>query len=100
MWFTIEKYSLNLDKVTAVVLQEDKEAIHVSMDNNQSYLLNITGDITAAEVYESITSLLEARSERNDRLMSNGFELSKMTLSELKSITKELKMISQNLRRL
>ena len=44
MWFTIEKYSLNLDKVTAVVLQEDKEAIHVSMDNNQSYLLNIAGE--------------------------------------------------------
>ena len=55
--------------------------------------------MTAAEVYELITSLLEARSKRNDRLMSNGFELSKMTLSELKSITQELKMISQNLRR-
>ena len=52
MWFTIGIYSLNLDKVTAVVLQEDKEALHVSMDNNQSYLVNITGDMTAAEVYE------------------------------------------------
>ena len=74
--------------------------ILILMKNNQKIFINCAGNIKPAEVYKSITDLLRATRERDERIMVNGFELSNMMLSELKSISNELKLISQNLRRL
>ena len=70
------------------------------MDNNDRHVLLSEGNVTPSIAYESITGLLESIREADDRIMDNGFELTKRALSELKLISKELKLISQNLRRL
>ena len=102
MWFRTGHTSFDTKEISSVVMQVDdgEEKVVIFMKNNQQITVQPEGSVTPAIAYEKITSLLESEDERDERIMVNGFELTKMILSELKSITQELKLISQNLRRL
>ena len=94
MWFKSGNTSLDLNEVSSVVLlQEEKERVVIIMKNNREITIQTEGNVTPAIAYKSITDLLQETRKRDERIMVNTFEL-------LKSIRSELKLISQNLRRL
>ena len=93
MWLNAGNNSFDMKEVSAVMLQEDDGKIVMIMKNGQQFTINITGDGTPSETYDSITHLLKEMRESEERDIDNSFEL-------LKRILSELNLISQNLRRL
>lgn len=95
MWFNLDNVDFDLREVSSVHLLEKNggKQLVIVMKNQKEIKGNITNDNTSDSVYDSITSLLHALRERDMRTEKNTFELRSRILSELK-------LISQNLRRL
>ena len=99
MWSKIGDTSLDISDVSNVTLQREYKRIIVTMKGGQQLVFS-PGEISTAEsLFESITSLLEEMTERNDKRVEDEFELFKRTLNELESISQYLKLISESLRR-
>ena len=95
MWQIFENLSFDLREVSFVQLlvENGTEKVVITMKNNQQINTNLMDDVTPALAYESLTNLINAMHESDDRLKTNTFEV-------LKRIRSELNLISQNLRRL
>ena len=100
MWFDFGIANVDMRKVSTVtLLQEDEEKLVITMDSGQQIVATIEHG-TPSETYRSICDLLKELRNRDDRIVTNSFELLKRIHSEMELISKDLKLISQNLRRL
>ena len=99
MWFKFGDTSLDMSDVSNVSLSTLHGSVIVTMKGGQQIFLDPVENVSLESLYESITSLLEEMAETNDRYRENTFELFKKTLSELESISQDLKLISQNIRK-
>ena len=100
MWFDFGIANVDMRKVSTVtLLQDDEEKLLITMDSGQQIVATIE-NASPSETYKSICSLLETLRDRDDRIVTNSFELLKRIHSEMELISKELKLLSENLRRL
>ena len=93
MWMKIGKTAFNLKDVSTVQFNEDEKQIVITMNNNRDIAINATTITNPDTLYDMIIDSLHAMKKTNDSREENQTEL-------LKSILSELKLISQNLRRL
>ena len=94
MWREIGNIFINFRDISAVQLisKEDKKVV-ITMNNNRNFTINEAEGFDPDAIYNKIADLLELIVETDDIREKERTEL-------LNSILSELKLISQNLRRL
>ena len=93
MWYDFDGYCIDLSKVSALTHDEAERKVTFIMDNGQHINFPVAENSTPDQIQGEFTRLLKSIADRDERIMVNSFEL-------LKGILSELKLISQNLRRL
>lgn len=96
MWYVFEEFSIDISKISAVTQNDDESSITLIMDSGKDIVIKVTEverDTTPSVLVESITRRLKELRERDDKRITDRNEL-------LKGILSELKLISQNMRRL
>ena len=96
MWYVFEGFSIDISKISAVTQNDDESSITFIMDSGANIVIKVTEveqDTTPSVLVESFTRRLKELRERDDKRITDRNEL-------LKGILSELKLISQNMRRL
>lgn len=95
MWQILGNNSFDLREVSSIHLLEENghERVVILMKNQKEINVVAEDNVTPTLAYESLTNLIKAMHERDNRFENNKIEL-------LKRISSELKLVSQNLRRL
>ncbi len=94
MWFKSGNTSLDLREISTVtLLQEEEEKVVITMKNSQQIIFQPEDNIPLAAAYESITGMLEAMREKEDKRIRKELEIFKSVLSELKSIAQNFKTL-------
>ena len=93
MWFKAGDTTLDLSDVSNVTFERNARRVIVTMKSGQQINCVAGENVTPEGLYESITSLLESMTDRDDRYRENTFELFKRTLSELEKISQSLRRL-------
>ena len=93
MWRDIGSAIVNLRDISMVQLNEDDEKVVITLNGNQQIVISASDSPDVFTIYNFIADLLKSVMERDNSLEKDRTEL-------LSGILSELKLISQNLRRL
>ena len=93
MWRDIGSAIVNLRDISMVQLNEDDEKVVITLNSNQRIVLPASDSADTITIYNFIADLLESVMESDNSREKDQAEL-------LSGILSELKLISQNLRRL
>ena len=92
-WIDIsDKAGLNLNEVIMITFS-DQNATPITLhlkSGEKVNVENITTDMSDKELFEDLSRYLKEKTERDDRIKVNSFELLKSILSELKIISGKL----------
>ncbi len=92
-WLDIsDKVGINLNEVIMITFSDEnaKPIVLYLKSGEQVNIENVTPDMSDKELFESLSRYLKSKTERDDRIRVNSFELLKSILSELKIISEKL----------